>query len=54
MTDMETTKYHSGENDQANAIPKDLNELDYHQYDHFLNERRKLMAQNIRRFFNSL
>lgn len=54
LTDMETTKYHSGENDQANAIPKDLNELDYHQYDHFLNERRKLMAQNIRRFFNSL
>ena len=54
MTDMETTKYHSGENDQANAIPKDLNELDYPQYDHFLNERRKLMAQNIRRFFNSL
>ena len=54
MTDMETTKYHSGENDQANAIPKDLNELDYHQYDHFLNERRKLMAQNIRCFFNSL
>lgn len=54
MTDMETTKYHSGENDQVNAIPKDLNELDYHQYDHFLNERRKLMAQNIRRFFNSL
>ena len=54
MTDMETTKYHSGENDQANAIPKDLNELDYHQYDRFLNERRKLMAQNIRRFFNSL
>lgn len=54
MTDMETTKYHSGENDQANAIPKDLNELDYHQYDYFLNERRKLMAQNIRRFFNSL
>ncbi len=54
MKDPETTKYHSGENDQANAIPKDLNELDYHQYDHFLNERRKLMAQNIRRFFNSL
>ncbi len=54
MTDMETTKYHSGENDQANAIPADLNELDYHQYNHFLNERRKLMSQNIRKFFNSL
>lgn len=54
MTDMETTKYHSGENDQANAIPADLNELDYHQYNHFLNERRKLMSQNTRKFFNSL
>ena len=54
MADMETTKYHSAENDTANAIPADLNKFDFHQYNQFLIERRNLMAQNIRSLFESL
>ena len=54
MVDMETTKYHSAENDQANAIPADLNKFDFYQYNQFLIERRNLMAQNIRSLFESL
>ncbi|GAA0042860.1 hypothetical protein ODU75_00890 [Lactobacillus amylovorus] len=54
MVDMETTKHHSAENDQANAIPADLNKFDFHQYNQFLIERRNLMAQNIRSLFESL
>lgn len=54
MSDEETIKYHSADNDQANAIPADLKEFDFHQYNQFLIERRKLMAQNIRNLFESL
>ncbi|EGF35359.1 hypothetical protein AAULH_12051 [Lactobacillus helveticus MTCC 5463] len=54
MADVEATKYYSVENDQANAIPADLNKFDFHQYNQFLIERRNLMARNIRRLFESL
>lgn len=54
MADNETIKYHSVENDKENAIPTTLKDYDYHQYSQFLDERRKLMAKNIRQLFESL
>lgn len=54
MADAETVKYESAENDKENAIPATLKEYDYHQYNRFLEERRKLMAQSIRELFESL
>ena len=54
MSDSETIKYHSIENDKENAIPSTLKDYDYHQYSHFLEERRRLMAQNIRQLFESI
>lgn len=50
ITDPEQLK----ENLRMNCIPENFGELDYNSYDDFLEARRKLMAQKIRKYFESL
>lgn len=37
-----------------NCIPTDVFNMDYHDYNHFLDERRAMMADKIRRYYESL
>lgn len=41
-------------NMEQNCIPADIIEMEYTNYDSFLNERRKLMAQKIKAYYHSL
>ena len=50
ITDPEQLK----ENLRMNCIPENFGELDYNSYDDFLEARRKLMAQKIRKYFENL
>ena len=42
------------ENLRQNAIPENIFEMDLDDYEHFLEERRRLMAQKIEKFYKSL
>lgn len=42
------------ENLKANCIPKNIDEMDIHDYEEFLKERRKLMANKIKKYYYSL
>lgn len=42
------------ENLKANCIPKNFDEMDINDYDEFLKERRKLMANKIKKYYYSL
>lgn len=54
MNDEEVIQFHSSENDIKNAIPSTLSSYDYNNYEQFLKERRVLMAQSIKKLFESL
>ena len=54
MNDEEVIQFHSSENDIKNAIPATLSSYDYNNYEQFLKERRVLMAQSIKKLFESL
>lgn len=42
------------ENLATNCIPEDIFEMDYTRYDEFLEKRRTLMAQKIKKYYESL
>ncbi|MBR4844974.1 MAG: hypothetical protein IKU98_00965, partial [Bacteroidaceae bacterium] len=42
------------QNCRINCIPSDMKDMDYSHYETFLTERRKLMAQKIKTYFESL
>ena len=42
------------ENLRQNCIPEEIFDMDDQQYDHFLDLRRKLIAQKIRSYYESL
>ena len=50
ITEIEQLK----ENLAMNCIPFSVVEMDYHNYEDFLVERRKLMAEKIKNYYNSL
>lgn len=54
MNDREVIKFHFNDNDAENAIPATLSSYDYNNYEQFLKERRVLMAQSIKKLFESL
>ena len=50
ITDLDVLR----KNLKQNCIPEDIMEMEYLDYDAFLNERRKLMAQKIKAYYHSL
>lgn len=49
LSNQEITKFKSDENDQENVIPKELVGYDFRDYEKFLKQRRKLMADKMRK-----
>lgn len=54
MHDPEVTTNLNHSNNLENAIPDDLSDLTYHDYRHFLEERRQLMADKIHQYYDEL
>ncbi|HJF53773.1 MAG TPA: DUF262 domain-containing protein [Limosilactobacillus coleohominis] len=54
LSNQEITKFKSDENDQENVIPKELVGYDFRDYEKFLKQRRKLMADKMRKYYESM
>lgn len=54
LHDNEITKYMSQKNDEQNAIPTELRNYDYHDYQTFLHQRRGLMSQMLKQYYEDL
>lgn len=54
LSNQEITKFKSDKNDQENVIPKELVGYDFQDYEKFLKQRRKLMADKMRKYYESM
>ena len=54
LSNQEITKFKSNKNDQENVIPKELVGYDFRDYEKFLKQRRKLMADKMRKYYESM
>ncbi len=54
LSNQEITKFKSNKNDQENVIPKELVGYDFRDYEKFLKQRRKLMADKLRKYYESM
>lgn len=54
LSDPEVMEFYSAENSEQNAIPNGLKQYDFSNYEEFLEQRRQLMAEKIRAYFNAL
>lgn len=49
-----TSQFFNKQNNAENAIPADLQDYDFHDYYHFLKQRRQLMADKIHHYYDQL
>lgn len=54
LTDKSITEFMTTSNNHENAIPEEIVNYDFHDYNEFLNQRRQLMAKKMHEFYESM
>ena len=54
LHDSQISQFLNEQNNAENAIPADLPNYDFHNYHHFLEQRRQLMAEKIHHYYDEL